>query len=204
MWSCIFRASQVKDVIKAITSNGGVMELYPTIITACITNEFLATPSITPAISSLSPCYIVKSSLQVNHTIFFQLDPREEGFCETTMIKRALSHRLFACLLIACLVISIWQLEKHPGWWGSKHNNVRVWKVKLVITQEQLREILSQESRTEALNQSMRNVAKCGSGAPSRASSDKWSSVSSLGNRVAHILWIRRQIKQMTKGHDKI
>lgn len=57
-----------------------------------------------------------------------------------------------------------------------------VWKVKLVISPEQLSEILSQESRTEALIESVRTVAKCGNGngVPSSvANSDQWSVCSS-------------------------
>lgn len=54
-----------------------------------------------------------------------------------------------------------------------------VWKVKLVISPAQLHEILSQESRTEALIESLRTVAKCGSGATSLAGSDQWSLASS-------------------------
>lgn len=100
--------------------------------------------------------------------------------------------------------------DNHGNWRSTqtevvpKYNSAGVWKVKLVISPEQLTEILSQESRTEALIESMRTVAKCGSRAPSRANSDKWSLASSVGNRVAHTLSIPRQIKQMAKGHDKI
>nr|ADE77586.1 unknown [Picea sitchensis] len=43
-----------------------------------------------------------------------------------------------------------------------KHKN-GVWRVKLVISPEQLTEILSEESNTEALIESVRTVAKCGS-----------------------------------------
>lgn len=38
------------------------------------------------------------------------------------------------------------------------------WKVKLVISQEQLLEILAEEGKTEELIESVRTVAKCGSG----------------------------------------
>ncbi|XP_021768503.1 uncharacterized protein LOC110732807 [Chenopodium quinoa] len=66
----------------------------------------------------------------------------------------------------------------------SRYNNKGakegVWKVKLVITPEQLVEILSQESRTEELIESVRTVAKCGcNGAASTGFSDQWSVASS-------------------------
>ncbi|KAK7315142.1 hypothetical protein VNO77_33674 [Canavalia gladiata] len=58
----------------------------------------------------------------------------------------------------------------------------RFWKVKLVITPEQLMDILSQEARTKELIESVRIVAKCGI-SPSSAAvsvvSDQWSLSSS-------------------------
>lgn len=42
----------------------------------------------------------------------------------------------------------------------------RFWKVKLVITPEQLLDILAQEARTKELIESVRTVAKCGVAAP--------------------------------------
>ncbi|TKY61203.1 hypothetical protein E2542_SST11053 [Spatholobus suberectus] len=59
-----------------------------------------------------------------------------------------------------------------------------VWKVKLVISPEQLSEIFSQESRTEAFIESLRTVAKCGGGVPSVANSDHWSLSSSWNGPV--------------------
>ncbi|KNA20785.1 hypothetical protein SOVF_048780 [Spinacia oleracea] len=70
----------------------------------------------------------------------------------------------------------------------SRYNNNKggggrregVWKVKLVISPEQLVEILSQEARTEELIESVRTVAKCGcSGPGSTGFSDQWSVASS-------------------------
>lgn len=52
-----------------------------------------------------------------------------------------------------------------------RYNNGGVWKVNLVISSEQLSQILSEEARTEALIESVRTVAKCSaSGASSVAS----------------------------------
>lgn len=79
----------------------------------------------------------------------------------------------------------------HYGFWKRQEPNLEVvpsfggggtWKVKLVISPAQLTEILSQEARTEALIESVRTVAKCGSGSAagsSVASSDQWSLASS-------------------------
>ncbi|CAJ1977006.1 unnamed protein product [Sphenostylis stenocarpa] len=63
---------------------------------------------------------------------------------------------------------------------GGGGGSGRFWKVKLVITPEQLLDILAQEARTKELIESVRMVAKCGvgGGIPSSAAgmiSDQWS-----------------------------
>jgi hypothetical protein len=62
-------------------------------------------------------------------------------------------------------------------------SNDGFWKVKLVISPEQLVEILSEEASTEELIENVRAVAKCGNGFSSSASSvdfsDSWSLSSS-------------------------
>ncbi|GMP22354.1 hypothetical protein CsSME_00000410 [Camellia sinensis var. sinensis] len=65
-----------------------------------------------------------------------------------------------------------------------KYNNGgRVWKVKLVISPGQLLEILSQETRTQELIESVRTVAKCRNiGVSSLGFSDQWSLSSSSLN----------------------
>ncbi|GFP92581.1 hypothetical protein PHJA_001402300 [Phtheirospermum japonicum] len=53
------------------------------------------------------------------------------------------------------------------------------WKVKLVISPAQLLEILAEDGRTEELIESVRTVAKCGSGGLGSGFSDQWSLSSS-------------------------
>jgi len=70
---------------------------------------------------------------------------------------------------------------------GGSSKSSRFWKVKLVITPQQLMDILSQEARTKELIESVRIVAKCGVSAggilPASAAasivSDQWSLSSS-------------------------
>ncbi|KAM3321478.1 hypothetical protein P3S67_002629 [Capsicum chacoense] len=69
---------------------------------------------------------------------------------------------------------------------SKKKNNSGFWKVKLVISPKQLLEILSQETATQELIESVRTVAKCGkttggvsSSANSVGFSDSWSLSSS-------------------------
>nr|KYP74848.1 hypothetical protein KK1_007541 [Cajanus cajan] len=67
------------------------------------------------------------------------------------------------------------------GGGGGGGGSSRFWKVKLVITPEQLVDILAQEARTKELIESVRMVAKCGvssGGISSSAAamiSDQWS-----------------------------
>ncbi|KAI5656279.1 hypothetical protein M9H77_25072 [Catharanthus roseus] len=56
--------------------------------------------------------------------------------------------------------------RRSRGGGGSKSNS-RFWKVKLVICPQQLLEILSEEGRTQELIESVRTVAKCGNGVSS-------------------------------------
>jgi hypothetical protein len=60
-----------------------------------------------------------------------------------------------------------------------RYNSTGVWKVKLVISPEQLAEILAQEARTEELIESVRTVAKCGNGVSSSVANSDQSSLSS-------------------------
>lgn len=80
---------------------------------------------------------------------------------------------------------------------SKRRKSVGVWKVKLVITPEKLLEILSQESQTKDLIESVRIVAKCGVAAAAASGgscgissttrsfvSDQWS-LSSSGRSIA-------------------
>uniref|UniRef100_A0A6N2L8M8 Uncharacterized protein n=1 Tax=Salix viminalis TaxID=40686 RepID=A0A6N2L8M8_SALVM len=60
-----------------------------------------------------------------------------------------------------------------------RYNSTGVWKVKLVISPEQLAEILAQEARTEELIESVRTVAKCGNGVSTSVANSDHSSLSS-------------------------
>ncbi|CBI38706.3 unnamed protein product, partial [Vitis vinifera] len=131
MGNCVFKGfGQVEEMIKVVTSNGGIMELYAPITAENITNDD------NTSTSSL-------------------ITPYRMSFDNQGLVKRSYP-------------------EVFP-----RYSSTGVWKVKLVISPEQLSEILLQESRTEALIESVRTVAKCGNGVSSMASSDQWSVASS-------------------------
>ncbi|XAR55195.1 hypothetical protein NMG60_11030619 [Bertholletia excelsa] len=67
-------------------------------------------------------------------------------------------------------------------------SSIGIWKVKLIISPRQLLEILSQETRTQELIESVRTVAKCGNigfGVQSLGFSDQWSLSTSSSSRNA-------------------
>ncbi|RWR87671.1 UvrABC system protein C [Cinnamomum micranthum f. kanehirae] len=175
MGSCIFRASQVEDVIKVITSNGGVMELYPPITAECITNEFPGHSIYSDRACDLFSQPLLHSEELIAGESYHLLPTRRKR----GGILRDYSDQKSSFSSPFCTPPYRMSCDKHGNGRNTqadevpKHNSAGVWKVKLVITPDQLREILSQESRTEALIQCMETVAKCGSGAPSRANSDK-------------------------------
>lgn len=197
-------------MVRVVTSNGGIMELYSPITVECITNEFpghaifpssssthhhrnnnnifssysqlplpkneqlqagelyYLLPLINPSSSSSSSSYGLSSTLSSNgvttqladQTAATTLTPYRMSTCDKNNNSNSMN---------------MWSdSEQHEVF--PRYNNGGVWKVKLVISPEKLSEILSQESRTEALIESVRTVAKCGNGvAPSVANSDQWS-----------------------------
>ncbi|KAL2336268.1 hypothetical protein Fmac_010714 [Flemingia macrophylla] len=183
MGNCVFRGLQhgvsEDTMVKVVTSNGGIMELFSPITVECITNEFpghgifrsrrdiFADPlSKTDELHGGQVYYLLplNPSSSKNYTRQFSdraLTPYRMSTCDKNNNNN--NNSLFL------------ESEVVP-----RYNSSGVWKVKLVINPEKLSEILSQESRTEALIESVRTVAKCGNGVPSSvANSDQWSVASS-------------------------
>lgn len=175
MGNCVFRGfAQSADVIKVVTANGGVMELHPPITAECITNSFPG-HGIFHSRDFLSPHPLVHSDelLAGEHYYLLPLTtsrPRRAALAPAAPYRMSFDSNGGA-----------WRRAAEPADGGA------VWKVKLMISPEQLTEILSTETRTEALIESVRTVAKCGSGFASAANSDQWSVASSWrgGEKVA-------------------
>ncbi|XP_008777743.1 uncharacterized protein LOC103697615 [Phoenix dactylifera] len=176
MGNCVFRGFGEGGglMIKVVTINGGVMELHPPVTVECITNGF-------PGHGIFRSRDLFSKPLLHNEELvggeLYYLRPLSD------------SHKGLPSL-VAPYRVSF----DHHGFWRRQDMEVvpkfhtnggngggvgGVWKVKLVISPAQLNEILSQDSRTEALIESVRTVAKCGNGAASVASSDQWSLASS-------------------------
>ncbi|XP_058084526.1 uncharacterized protein LOC131232306 [Magnolia sinica] len=181
MGNCMFRGfAEVNEVIKVVTSNGGVMELYGPITAECITNEFPG-HGIFRGPDHFSPRLLHSDELAIGELYYLlpirhqrsRIAPDNEG--DTVRMQGVRS--VVAPYRMSFDNNGIFRRAETEVL--TRYNNAGVWKVKLVISPEQLTEILSQEARTEALIESVRTVAKCGSGYPSSSSSDQWSMASS-------------------------
>ncbi|XXG76192.1 hypothetical protein AAC387_Pa08g0601 [Persea americana] len=129
MGSCIFRASQVEDVIKVITSNGGLMELYPPPITAeCITNE-LPGHAIYRACDLFSHPLLHSEELVAGESYhLLPIRPQRGG------ILRNYSDQKSAFSSPLCMPPYRMSCDKHGNWRIAqadevpKHNSAGVWK----------------------------------------------------------------------------
>ncbi|KAJ6816940.1 uncharacterized protein M6B38_413630 [Iris pallida] len=170
MGNCAFRGNGApadSSMIRVVTPSGGVLELQPPVTAECVTSEF---PS---------------------HGIFGSHDALSRPLLHNEELISGQSYHLCPLnshdLSIVPSAAAPYRVsfDQH-GFWRRQDvevlpiQNSGIWKVKLVIKPDQLAEILSQESRTEALIESVRAVVKCGSGSTaSVATSDLWSLSSS-------------------------
>lgn len=230
MGNCVFRGfradDQVEEMVKVVTSNGGIMELYAPITVSCITNEFpghgifcpedsllnlnLAPPlphnqhlhpgqvyyllplhnasgtSSAGEISSITITNNNSSQKKSTTTRTPQLQQREDDrpyYSDTNSSTSGSTStscgRASSRANTSTPYRMSFENHGHHGMLSKRssegggrgdldllprYNSTSggVWKVRLVIHPEQLSEILSQESRTEALIESVRTVAKCG------------------------------------------
>ncbi|KAL4362976.1 hypothetical protein GQ457_04G030260 [Hibiscus cannabinus] len=174
MGNCVFKGfAEVEDMVRVVTASGGIMELFAPITAECITNEFPG-HAIYPTPDFLSQPLLHNEDLHAGH--LYYLLPLNTGFTDrndvitstNTPYRMSFDHQRVLKRTEAAEVL-------------PRYNSSGVWKVKLVISPDQLAEILAQESRTEALIESVRTVAKCGNGVSSSsvANSDQLSVSSS-------------------------
>ncbi|XP_052194158.1 uncharacterized protein LOC127802407 [Diospyros lotus] len=185
MGNCVFRGAGVavddedNDVrVKVVTSNGGIMELYPPITAECITDEFpghrlfrtrdlFSDPLVHNEQLNAGELYYLlpafadppqkpTAGAQEGHSFFNQLNISTATSTATSMVT---PYRMSLDNYGGGGLLKRSDAEVFP-----RYNSAGVWKVKLVISPDQLSEILSQEARTEALIESVRTVAKCGNG----------------------------------------
>ncbi|CAJ2663152.1 unnamed protein product [Trifolium pratense] len=184
MGNCVFKGFHHGDfedtMVRILTSNGGIMEFYSSITVECITNEFPHHGIFKNNCNTLSKPLSKNEELQGGE-VYYLLPLKNmtnKQFSET--FETLTPYRMSTCEKNSS------RSNNNNNMWSEhevfpRYNSSGVWKVKLVISPEKLSEILSQESRTEALIESVRTVAKCGNGVPSSvANSDQWSLSSSF------------------------
>ncbi|XP_059637758.1 uncharacterized protein LOC132279738 [Cornus florida] len=189
MGNCVFKGfGGVEDMIKVVTSNGGVMELYAPVTAECITNEFPG-HALFRSRDLFSEPLLHNEELHVGelyHLLPLNTtttpakkpdDTRHHDSNNNKNINVVSTSSLVTPYRMSCDNQGV--LKRSDAEVFPRYNSSGVWKVKLVISPEQLSEILSQDARTEALIESVRTVAKCGSAVPSVANSDQWSLSSS-------------------------
>lgn len=171
MGNCLFggMGDGEQSVIKVTTANGGVMELYAPVSVESITDEF------------------------PGHGIFRSQDLFWKPLSHSDVLLMGESYHLLP--LAGKARVGHVRSNSAPPQHKAAPYRMSVdsrgvtkrsaeeetsrgfWKVKLVISTEQLLEILAEEGKTEELIESVRTVAKCGSGLG--GFSDHWSLSSS-------------------------
>ncbi|KAL1367114.1 hypothetical protein HN51_021183 [Arachis hypogaea] len=194
MGNCVFKGLQngvLEDMmVKVVTSNGGIMELYSPITVECITNEFPGHGIFRRYHNMISEP--LSNSEELHGGQIYYLLPLNPTLLSSSSKRVPITETNNPNITPYRMSTCEKNTNPNPNnnkntWWEPhevlpRYNNTGVWKVKLVISPEKLSEILAQDSRTEALIESVRTVAKCGSGvAPSSmmTNSDQWSVCSS-------------------------
>ncbi|XP_057981523.1 uncharacterized protein LOC131166910 [Malania oleifera] len=188
MGNCVFKGfEEGEEVIKVITANGGVMELYAPVNAECITNEFPGHGIFRSPNVSSDPLLHSEELLGGESYYLLPLGgcgkKGNTGEGDAIRVINGLDGRNTTSTSVEGTTAPYRMSFDNQGAMKRsapevfpRYNSSGVWKVKLVISPQQLSEILSQEARTEALIESVRTVAKCGNSAPSTAAnSDQWS-----------------------------
>ncbi|KAL5551510.1 hypothetical protein UlMin_001686 [Ulmus minor] len=190
MGNCLFGGLGDSDqVIKVVTSNGGVMEFFFPITAGSLTVEFPGHGIFRSQDLFWKPLSHQEELLPGKSYYLLPLNiPGAAGDGSIVREGHVRSNSIPTSSIIAPYRMSLdyqGMLKRSYTEAFSRYNNGGFWKVKLVISPEQLLEILSQEGRTQELIESVRTVAKCGSSAGSTAGfSDQWS-LSSCSSRNA-------------------
>lgn len=183
---------EVEEMIKVVTSSGGIMELYAPVTAESITNEFPG-HAIYRTRDLFSQPVVHKEELRAGQ--LYYLLPLNKKFTTTTrsqnnnqssgsgsgsMSSSSVPASMYRMSVDSQKVLNLKRSADAEALPRYNNNSSGVWKVKLVISPEQLAEILAQEARTEALIESVRTVAKCANTVSSSvANSDQWSVSSS-------------------------
>ncbi|RDX66900.1 hypothetical protein CR513_54283, partial [Mucuna pruriens] len=194
MGNCFIGAMSDPDasMIKVTTSNGGIMEFSAPVTVSFITNEFPGHAIFRSHDLFWKPLSQLEELEAGQSYYLLPLNNNIDSPCGEHVVRQGhvRSHSVPTTSYPALYRMSL-DYHHHQGTGllktsGNNSCNIgggssRFWKVKLVITPEQLVDILAQEARTKELIESVRMVAKCGVAAAGISSSaaamisDQWS-----------------------------
>lgn len=172
--------SELHQMIKVVTSTGGVMELYVPITADSITDEFPG-HRLFPSPDFVSPPINNKEQLRPGRLYYLLPVPGRTVTPTSTASKVAAtdasdhSKNFSPRLMPYRMSIDSQRILKRVDQRrdvGPRYGGAGFWKVRLVINPEQLSDILSEEATTQELIESVRTVARWGGGAPSSVSSE--------------------------------
>ncbi|XP_019452989.1 PREDICTED: uncharacterized protein LOC109354744 [Lupinus angustifolius] len=182
-------ADHEKAAIKVITSNGGIMEFKAPVTVSFITNEFPGHAIFRShdlfwkplnqfdELVSGQSYYLLplnNSSNNNNNGIVRQGHIRSHSV--PTITSYPAPYRMFLSSIEPFSSSRSNIANSNVSKCTRGGSSSMFWKVKLVITPQELEDILAQEARTKELIESMRIVAKCGiSSAASDTLCDQWS-----------------------------
>ncbi|KAL4570586.1 hypothetical protein LXL04_026243 [Taraxacum kok-saghyz] len=192
MGNCLFGGPSEDDrIIKVINSAGGIMEFYAPVTAESITDEFPGHGIFRGNDLFWKPIPHHEFLLAGNSYYLLPLDKRR-GMKVGHVRSNSLPQNTAAPYRMSFDSRRVFKRSYTDAYSSSSRNSngCGFWKVKLVISPEQLLEILSQEGRTQELIENVRTVAKCGNEAAgvscnsssAAALSDQWSLCSSSRN----------------------
>lgn len=149
------------SMIKVVTTTGGIMELYAPITAEQITSEF-PNHGLFLSPNPTHPPLVHNDSLSPGH--LYYLLPLSHN---SPMSNSILSTPYRMSVDVGPKVVYKNHLDSD---FVPRYNGTGVWKVRLVINPEHLSEILSQDNKTQQLIESVRTVAKCGTGSTTTTS----------------------------------
>ncbi|KAK5804605.1 uncharacterized protein LOC108456334 [Gossypium arboreum] len=196
MGNCLFGIlgeAEPEGLIRVITSDSGVMEFSAPISARNIIDEFPGHAIFRSHDPSCKPLFHHQELLAGKSYYLLPFNSKESSHGNGDQVVRQGHLRsnsnpssVIVPYRISCDLQGT--LKRSHTDIFSRYNNSDhgFWKVKLAISQEQLSDILSQETRTQELIESVRTVAKCGNGVSTSVGfSDQWS-LSSSRNASSH------------------
>lgn len=166
--------------IKVTTSNGGVMEFFPPITAGRIAGEFPGHALFRSRDLFWKPLPDADDLLPGSS--YHLLPLAREGHVRSASLPGVAATQPYRMSFDSSRRTDAFPRPYRKQWRSSAAAATEFWKVRLVISPEQLLEILSQEGRTQELIDNVRTVAKCGDSTSRAATASEFSDQWSLSN----------------------